>query len=193
MKRLLTVILMMLHVAAIGREISPQAKKLRYYYESMIKQPHAPVIKIQFIQAFPANKKDFIDVFNHHTKDELAATGEDYVKTFRKLGYDFTDSVLQKSIYIGVDLAAWSSGPVNELQKTIYYLTNKKPMLFVNMVRELTKAQQNDLAQFLRSGAGDVENENYPTLLDLFEKTDTRIYKIFRDAKMATEELMDES
>lgn len=193
MKRLLIITaLLLLQAVTYSKEASPLAKKLRYYYEMMLRQPHAPVINMQFIQAFPNNKRDFIDVFNHHTRDQLAASGEDYVKRFRKLGYDYTDSVLKKSIVIGIDLEAWSDGPVNELQKTIYYLTNKKPMLFVEMTRELTKSQQASLAQFLRSGPGEKENENYPTLLDLFDKTDKRLLKIFSEAKMATEEITDE-
>lgn len=189
MKRLLIILLACCQLAVSAKDVSPQAKKLRYYYEQLQRQPHAPVIHMQFIQAFPNNKKDFIDVFNHHTHDQLAASAEDYVKRFRKLGYDYTDSVLQKSIIIGVELAAWSDGPVNELQKTIYYLTNKKPMLLVEMTRKLTKSQQNNLAQFLRSGPDGKENENYPTLLDIFDKADKRILKVFTEAKMATEEI----
>lgn len=193
MKRLLILLLALCQLSAYGKDVSPQAKKLRYYYEQLQLQPHAPVIHMQFIQAFPGNKKDFIDVFNHHTKDELAGTAVDYVKKFRKLGYDYTDSVLQKSINIGVEMAAWSDGAADELQKTVYYLTNKKPMLFVEMVRRLTKTEQEKLAQFLRSGGGDTENVNYPTLLDLFDKTDTRIRKVFTDAKlMVADETTDE-
>lgn len=194
MKHILITLFLFSQFAAIAQvnKMSKQAIILRQRYEAAVHQPHAPVLQIQFIDAFPDNKVDFIDIFNHHTQDQLAAKSVDYVKKFRKLGYDYTDSVLLKSIKIGKELTAWSEGPVDELQKTIYYLTNKDPMLFVVYVRELKKTEQATLAQFLRSGESAKEHVNYPTLLDIFDKADKRIYKIFAAAPLVTEAAEDE-
>lgn len=179
MKKLLAVILLMLPVCLLAQQLSPQALKLKVAYEKLQQQPHAPILQIQFIQAFPENKVDFIDIFNAHTQDQLAAKGVDYVKKFRKLGYDYMDSVLPKAIAIGKDLPTWSEGAVDELQKTIYYLTNKNPQLFVEAVRKLNKGEQESLAAFLYTGEGGKPNENYPVLLDIFDIADKRIHKIF--------------
>lgn len=179
MKQVLTAILLMLYVCAHAQQMSPQALKLKVAYEKLQLQPKAPILQIQFIQAFPGNKVDFIDVFNSHKQDQLAANGVDYVKKFRKLGYDFMDSVLPKAIAIGKDLPTWSEGTVDELQKTIYYLTNKNPQLFVETVRKLNKDEQASLAVFLYAGEGNKPNENYPVLVDIFEIADKRIHKIF--------------
>lgn len=179
MKKLLMIILLAQQVGVCAQGLSPQAQKLKQTYEALQQQPHAPIIQVQFIQAFPGNKVDFIEVFNAHTQDQLAGKSVDYIKKFRKLGYDYIDSVLPKSIAIGKDLPTWSEGAVDELQKTIYYLTNKNPQLFVETVRKLNKEEQESLAVFLYAGEGGKPNENYPVLLDIFNIADKRIHKIF--------------
>ena len=179
MKKLLIALVLMWQVCVYAQQMSPQALKLKIAYEKLQQQPHAPILQIQFIQAFPGNKVDFIDIFNSHTRDQLTTDGVDYVKKFRKLGYDFMDSVLPKAIAIGKDLPTWSEGAVDELQKTIYYLTNKNPQLFVETVRKLNKDEQESLAVFLYAGEGGKPNENYPVLLDIFNIADKRIHKIF--------------
>ncbi len=179
MKKLLTAILLMLYVCVDAQQMSPHALKLKVAYEKLQQQPHAPILQIQFIQAFPGNKVDFIDIFNAHTQDQLAAKSVDYVRKFRKTGYDFMDSVLPKAVAIGKGLPTWSEGAVDELQKTIYYLTNKNPQLFVETVRKLNKEEQESLAVFLYAGEGGKPNENYHVLLDIFNIADKRIHKIF--------------
>lgn len=155
---------------------------MQHAYEELSKVPHAAILQIKYIQTFPDNKVDFIDIFNAHTGYELSEKGVDYVKRFRKLGYDYPDSVLPKSIQIGKDLATWSLGPVNELQKTIYYITGKNPQLFVDIVRELKKEEQVSLANFLYAGENG-KNINYDNLIQIFEKTgDRKLLKIFTQA-----------
>lgn len=192
MKKLLLCSLLLIQAYAYGQPMSLQAKKLKYLYQAMIAQPHAPVIKMQYIAAFPDNKVDFMDVFNHHTQDQLAAKSTDYVKVFRKLGYDYSDSVMVKAIAIGKEMSAWSEGPVDELQKAIYYITNKKPMLFVTTVAALKKTEQAALAQFLISGEDQKKNENYDTLLDILDKAGERkIHKIFAETIFKIEEIVE--
>lgn len=159
----------------------------------MQKQPNAPVLQIGFISAFPDNKRDFMDLFNAHTRDELAGTGVDYVKTFRKLGYDFEDSVLPKAISIGKDMPTWSEGVVDELQKTIYYCTNKHPQLFADIVGKMKKSEQISLARFLYSGRGGT-NENYDILLQILEKAGERkAHKSFMEATTLPDQPEDET
>lgn len=179
MRALFTALLLSWQILSFGQHLSPQAEKLKAAYEALQQQPHAPILQIRYIQAFPGNKVDFIDIFNAHTQDQLTAMGADYVKKFRKLGYDYMDSVLPKAITIGKELPTWSEGAVDELQKTVYYLTNKNPQLFVNIVRGLKKEEQESLATFLYATRGGGQNENYAVLLDIFDKADKRLYKIF--------------
>jgi len=188
MKKLLIIALLLIQSFAYGQPLSPQAKKVKHAYDELLKLPHAPVLQIKYIQVFPGNKVDFMDVFNAHTQDQLAGKSVDYVKKFRKLGYDYIDSVLPKSIQIGKEMPTWSEGAVDELQKTIYYLTNKNPMLFVNTVKELTKEEQALLASFLISGEGGVKNVNYDTLLDILDKAgEKKLHKIFSEATLQQE------
>ena len=162
-------------------ELSRKAVLIQHTYEELRKVPHGAILQIKYIQAFPDNKTDFIDIFNAHTGYELSEKGVDYVKKFRKLGYDYPDSVLPKSIQIGKDLTTWSLGPVNELQKTIYYLTGKNPQLFVDIIRELKKEEQISLANFLYAGENG-KNINYDNLIEIFEKTgDRKLLKIFTE------------
>lgn len=187
----LTLILLLALVTNRGycQKLSPQAEKVRMAYEAVMKQPHAPILQIRYIQAFPSTQLEFIDIFNAHNADELSATGADYVKKFRKLGYDYPDSVLPKAISIGKNMPTWSAGAVDELQKTIYYLTEKDPQLFVNTVRELKKEEQTTLAQFLIMGPYNARNKNYDVLLDIFDKTgDKKLYKIFSGTKIIADE-----
>lgn len=179
MKKMFAAILLIIPFCVHAQQLSPQALKLKKTYEALQQQPHAPILQIQFIQAFPGNKVDFIEVFDAHTQDQLAGKSVDYVKKFRKLGYDYMDSVLPKAVAVGKDLPTWSEGAVDELQKTIYYLTNKNPQLFVESVRKLNKEEQESLAVFLYSGEGGKPNANYPALLDIFNIADKRIHKVF--------------
>ncbi len=179
MKGLLTVLLLGLQISAYGQQLSQQAQKLKQAYEALQQQPHAPILQLRYVHTFPGNKVDFIEVFDAHTQDQLAGKSVDYVKKFRKLGYDYIDSVLPKSIAIGKDLPTWSEGAVDELQKTIYYLTNKNPQMFVDIVRSLKKEEQESLAVFLHAGEGGKQNENYMVLVDMFNKADKKLYKIF--------------
>lgn len=158
------------------RHLSYDAKLIKHVYEKLEKTPHAPILQIQYIDVFPKNKEDFIDVFYHHTEDELAINGTDYVKKFRKLGYDYPDSVLKKSITIAKNMTAWSPGAVDELQKGIYYLTGKNPQLFVDITRELKKEEQEALARFMYYGENG-EHVNYKALLSIIESTDLKKLK----------------
>ncbi|HEY9177876.1 MAG TPA: hypothetical protein VIN07_09310 [Flavipsychrobacter sp.] len=179
MMKLLAAVFWILPACLHAQQLSPQALRLKKAYEALQQQPHAPILQIQFIQAFPGNKVDFIDVFDAHTQDQLAGKSIDYIKKFRKLGYDYMDSVLPKAIAIGKELPTWSEGAVDELQKTIYYLTNRNPQLFVETVRKLNKEEHESLAVFLYAADGGKPNENYPVLLDIFDIADKRIHKIF--------------
>ncbi len=164
----------------LGQEkLSEYAFRVQHAYKELKKVPHAAILQIKYIQIFPDNKVDFINIFNAHTGYELSEKGVDYIKTFRKLGYDYPDSVLPKSIKIGKDLNTWSLGPVNELQKTIYYITGKNPQLFVDIVRELKKEEQISLAKFLHAGEKG-KNINYDNLLQIFTKAgEKKLLKIF--------------
>ena len=165
------------------QQLSKYAAKVQYAYQELQKVPHGAILQIKYIQIFPDNKVDFIDIFNAHDGKELSQQGKDYVKQFRKLGYDYPDSVLPKSIAIGKDLTTWSSGPVNELQKAIYYITGKNPQLFVDIVRILKKEEQISLAKFLYDGP-DGKNINYDNLLQIFNKAgDRRLIKIFEQVE----------
>lgn len=180
MKKLL-ILLILLQFSAQAQKLSPKAKQLMYYYQQIQQTPHAPVLHFKFIQTFPTTKFDFVDLFDAHTEDELAVKGTEYVKTFRKLGKLYPDSVLPRAIMIGKDMPTWSAGPADELQKTIYYLTNDHPQMFLDIVWELKKDERKALAQFLYSSPSG-KNENYDILLELFDKVgDKKTKKIFEE------------
>jgi|GEM_PF-5621846 len=182
MRRIFILIILLLQLSAYGQPMSEAAKKIMYYYNELEKVPHAPVLQIKFISSIPGNKVDFMEVFNAHTQDQLAVKGVDYVKLFRKLGYDYADSVLPKAINIGKDMPTWSEGVVDELQKTIYYITNKKPQMFADIVGEMKKSEQISLARFLYSSRNG-KNENYEVLLQILEKAGQRkAHKSFMEA-----------
>lgn len=188
MKQLLLLTLIVCQLQATAQPMTFQAKRLKYLYEQLEAQPHAPVLQIEYIQEFPGDKMNFIEVFNSHTEDELSTNGKAYVKRFRKLGMDFPDSVLPKSINIGKELPAWSAGPVDELQKGIYYITHDNPQLFVDLVRELKKEEQAGLAKFLYSSP-DGKNPNYDIIVEIFNRSgDRKIKKIFTEAPIEKEE-----
>lgn len=184
MKRLLIILIMLQVFPSFGQsKLSMQAKKLQYYYDQLQKQPHSPVLQVQYIQEFPADQFNFIELFNSHTGDELTGKGTDYVKFFRKLGNDYPDSVLPKAIAIGKEMPTWSAGPEDELQKAIYYITDKHPQMFVDMVKELKKSEQESLAKFLYAGP-EGKNVNYDILVDIFDRAGERkIKKIFAETK----------
>lgn len=187
MKKLLF-ILILLQVPAFAQKLSPQAEQLKYYLGQLKLQPHAPILQMKYIEIFPGNQFDFMEMFSSHTKHELTTNGKDYVKQFRKLGADYPDSVLKKAIAIGKDMPTWSAGPVDELQKAVYYITNEHPNTFLNLVRDLKKNEQATLANFLYASA-DGKNVNYDILVDIFDKTGERkIKKIFEEAPAKTEE-----
>lgn len=160
-----------------------QSKRLKYLYDQLEKQPKAPALQIQYIQEFPADKFTFIDVFDSHEDDQLTVMGSEYVQTFRKIGIDFPDLALLKSIRIGKDLPAWSAGPVAELQKGIYLMTHKNPQLFLDIVRELKKDEQTGLARFLYSSPDGNKNINFDILTDILEQAgEKKIRKRFSEA-----------
>lgn len=182
MRNTLLIFILLLQLQGYGQHLSETAKKVKVYYHEMEKQPHAPVLQIKYIEVFPDNKVDFMEVFNAHTQDQLAANGVDYVKKFRKLGYDFPDSVLPKAIHIGKDMPTWSEGVADELQKTIYYVTNKNPQMFADIVSEMKKEEQVSLARFLYSSREGM-NVNYNVLLEILEKAGERkAHKSFMEA-----------
>lgn len=167
---------------AWAQKLSPESKKVKYAYDELMKLPTGALLQVKYIQAFPANRNDFINIFNPDNQQELTTHGVDYVKKFRKLGFDYPDSVLPKSIMIGKDLNAWSEGVVDQLQKTIYYITDKNPQLFVNTVKLLKKDEQERLANFLYAGPNG-KNENYEVLVQIFEKAgEKKILNIFKAA-----------
>lgn len=187
-RHILLIFILLLQLSAKGQHISETAKKVKHYYLEMKKQPHAPVLQIKYIEVFPDNKVEFMELFNAHTQDELAANGVDYVKKFRKLGYDFPDSVLPKAIHIGKDMPTWSEGVVDELQKTVYYVTNKNPQMFADIVSEMKKEEQVSLARFLYSSR-DGMNMNYNVLLEILEKAGERkAHKSFMEATVTEKE-----
>lgn len=185
MKRLFLIIFVLLLQAEVfAQDLAAQAKQINYYYEQLEKQPLAPILQIKYIQSFPVDKYNFIELFNSHEEDLLAEHGADYVKKFRKLGKQFPDSVLPKSIMIAKDLPAWSAGPVDELQKGIYLVTHENPQLFVNIVRELKKDEQATLAKFLYAGA-EGKNVNYDILVEILDRAaERKIKKIFIEAPL---------
>lgn len=179
MKNILLLIFFAYHTHAACQHLSPKAQKLEYLYEQLEVQLHAPILQVQYIQEFPDTKTAFIELFNAHTEDELARDGVAYVKKFRKLGYDYPDSVLPKAIAIGKELPAWSAGVVDELQKTIYSITGKNPALFATYVKELKKDEQASLATFLYTSPNG-RNPNYDILIDIFDRAgQPKIKKIF--------------
>lgn len=178
-KVLLLIIVLLLPIISDAQKLSAKSEVVYKAYNKLKKVPHAPVLQIRYIEVFPDNKTDFIDIFNPHTKDQLTEIGIECVKKFRKLGYDFTDSVLLKSILIGKDLPVWSAGPVDEIQKTIYLLADKNKQLFIDIVEDLKKEEQESLAAFLYSGpiGG---NENFGFITDITKFYGSRkLYKIF--------------
>lgn len=183
-KTTLFILAILLHTNVFAQSLAEQAKQINYYYEQLEQQPRAPVLQIKYIQSFPIDKYNFIELFNSHEEDLLAEHGADYVKKFRKLGDEFPDSVLPRSIIIAKDMPAWSAGAVEELQKGIYLITHKHPQLFVDVVKELKKDEQASLAKFLYAGA-DGKNVNYDILVDILDRAaERKIKKIFIEAPL---------
>lgn len=170
------------------RELSPEAKRIRYAYDELVKVPHSSVTQLTFIQVFPATRDAFINILNPDTQDELTDIGADVVKHFREVGKDWPDSVLRKSILIAKDLNVWSKGPAGELQKTIYLLTSEHPFIFINAVNELKSNEQAALGGFLSSGK-DGTNKNFDALVDLLERAgEKKMVKRFKEGAAALKE-----
>lgn len=166
-------------VISFAQKLSPKAELIYEAYQDIEQQPHAPILQMRFIEVFPASKQDFIDIFNPHTGKELNDVSIEYIKKLRKLGYDYTDSVLLKCIMIGKEIPTWSKGQIDELQKTIYLLADHEKQLFVNIVSEMKKEEQEALATFLSSGENG-RNKNYGFIVDLTKLYGThKLYKVF--------------
>lgn len=185
-------ILCLLPICMYAQKLSPEAAAVKYAYDELMKTPLAPVMQIRYLRAFPDNADDFINVFNPHTRDQLHEVAIDYVKKFRELGYDFEDTVLPKSIAIGKDLTTWSPGAVDELQKTIYFVTDKHRQKFIDIVKEMKNHEIESLASFLYAGSKG-ENKNYFTLIAIIERADERriAKQFYKVAKEQTEKVLD--
>ncbi|MCB0700712.1 MAG: hypothetical protein KDC11_12710 [Chitinophagaceae bacterium] len=189
----LAIIMLVMPVSLSAQKLSREAEKVKFAYDELMKTPLAPVMQIRYLQAFPDNADDFINVFNPHTHDQLQEVAVDYVKRFRELGYDFEDSVLPKSIAIGKQLTTWSPGAVDELQKTIYFVTDKHRQKFLDIVKEMKNEEIQSMARFLYSGKKG-ENKNYYVLIEIIERAgEKRIAKQFyKVAKEESEKVLEE-
>lgn len=173
------IILLLLPALANAQELSPLALKIYKAYDNQEQQPHAPILQMEYLNTFPYDADTFMAVFNPHTEDQLTEVGEKYIRRFRELGYDYPDTALKRAMYIGSGMKTWSKGAVAELQKTIFYLTDKNRELFIDILDSMKRDEQEGLARFLYAGVkGD--NVNYGFITDVVRlHGNKKLYKIF--------------
>lgn len=144
----------------------PDAEKIKYAYEQLIKAPLSPVVQTQYIAAYPATKKSFMDVFNSSPMDQLYNVRHIYLDTLKSLGRIYPKELLSKLIVLGKDLKA--DGDISsELQQAIMVLANKEPSHFALRVKELKKKEQ---AGFIAFIADHYNHNSYTEYRQLIEQ-----------------------
>lgn len=162
-----------------AQKLHPTAERIHTAYEKLQQLPHAPILQMEYLNTFPYNTDSFMSAFNPHTEDQLTDVSVEYLKRYRELGYDYPDTSLKRAMYIGSNMRTWSRGAVEELQKTIYYLTDKNRDLFTDILDSMKKNEQEGLAKFLYAGENGT-NVNYGFITDVVRLHGTKkLYKMF--------------
>lgn len=134
----------------------PDAERIKYAYEQLVKAPLSPVVQTQYITSYPATKKSFMDVFNSAQMDQLYNVRHIYLDTLKSLGKIYPKELLSKLIVLGKDLKA--DGDISsELQKALMILANAEPAHFAAQAKQLKKKELDSFIRFL------ADNNNYST------------------------------
>lgn len=150
-------------------ELCEDARKIKAAYGELMKDARAPLNKMRFVDAFPATKKKFLDVFYPYEKDELYADRKLYIETFIGIGASFPREVLEKSMDIGAELNG-SDDIISQLQKTTTELAVRETAFFLKRLKKMKKAAQVSLINFL---ADVPDYASYPAYQQLIDKLET--------------------
>lgn len=132
----------------LAQDLLPASIKIMGAYEQLLKAPLSPVVQMQYISAFPADKKTLMDVFNPAPMDQLYKQRRIYIDSLRSMGNIYPKELLTKAIHLSTDIR--SDGDIcSDLQTIILKLANKEITHFIKEVNGLKKKEQKGLFVFL--------------------------------------------
>jgi hypothetical protein len=165
-RTLLAIYFAVIHQGICAQPLLPASEKVKVAYELLITDSQNANLQRNYIEAFPADTRTFLSVFQSDSFDQLDIGSYEYLMALRWCAGKLPEEVLTKCIAIGKNLV-WNADAVNFLQHISIELGGLYPLAFVAKYNELTRKEQTSLINFY----ADVEAiDDYPEYQQLIGK-----------------------
>ena len=166
---------------SVAQQLAPEALRMKAAYEVYRKHPHASANHLAFIEAFPATKEVFMDIFNDPALDELYKESTTYIAIFEELSRSYPIQTLPKAVAIGKKLV-YSDWQAAGMQRALLYLAANNTDSFAVQVNKLQKKERPGVAKFLADS--DKPAAEYDKITDNLQKAkQTKLAAMFVQAR----------
>ncbi len=191
MRITLSIICLFYFKSTFSQTLNPAAEKVKFAFDKLMADSSNKKMQANYIQAFPADTKTFLTVFQTTKFDQLYMDSYKYLELFERCGTNSPKEVIDKCIAIGKNLV-WDADAVGQLQKLSVLVAVKNTNIFVDEYKMLDGSNQDNLISFY----ADVENYSaYKIYQDLIVKLkvlgETDISKKMEDAREKREKRND--
>jgi len=140
---------------SFSQALSPAAMKVKTAYVQLKIYPGSKPKQLAYLNAFPQNKQQFVEIFNAPNNGQLTSNSQGFIATFVDMAKNYPTEVIDKSVNIGKDLTH-EADAIGQLQHAIVDLGNHYTKLFAKKVNSLSDKESDNLVKFL----ADAENHS---------------------------------
>ena|ERR1700744_298559 len=152
-----------------SQQLSEASERVKIAFNKLKSDSSSVKNKMAYLNIFPKNKKQFMDIFQPENFGQLYPESNKYIEMFIGLAKHFPDKVIDKSVDIGADLK-WEADATGQMQNSIVDLGNEHIDVFSKKLNSLPKVKRDQLITFLADAENHKAYHTYEQLIKSLQK-----------------------